>query len=157
MKKKIGLTIAIIAFAFILIYDTYNKNFVQHEEEKTTLTVIYENTGNLILRNIHDGSSTSLRIRVKNETNMDKKYQLKFKEVYNPVEKKESITYSFSKENKSIELSSRIFPSEDITMYDGEVIHPGDALDYVFTVIVSDIDENDIGKSVQARIELEEI
>ena len=157
-KNRLWIILLICLAIGILIYDTYSHHFSHHaNSKKENLTVEYENAGNLLLSNIREGSGTSLHIKVKNETTEAKEYQLKFSEVYNEVSFKESITYSFSRENKTIEISSEIFPSETTTIYDGEVIKPGEIVDYVLTVKVHNIDEIDVGKNIQARIMLEEI
>ena len=159
MKKRKTLWLWLFFFlgVGILIYDTYDTHFAKHNEEyKNDLTIIYENAGNLLLSNIGEGNTTSLRIRVKNETNVAKKYRLRFAEVYNNVYFKDSITYSLSRNNKTVEVSSGIFPSETTTLYDGDTINVGEEIDYVITVRVHNLDELDKGKNIQSRIMLEE-
>lgn len=157
-KKRLWIILWICLAIGILVYDTYLHHFSHHaNQKKENLTVEYENAGNLLLSNIREGSTTSLHIKVKNETDEEKDYQLKFIEVYNELYFKDQITYSFSRDNKSVEISSEVFPSETTTMYDGEIIKPGEIVDYVLTVKVHNLDEIDIGKNVQARIVLEEI
>ena len=103
-KNRLWIILLICLAIGILIYDTYSHHFSHHaNSKKENLTVEYENAGNLLLSNIREGSGTSLHIKVKNETTEAKEYQLKFSEVYNEVSFKESITYSFSRENKTIE------------------------------------------------------
>ncbi len=157
-RKKIWLFLLGIVAIGILIYDTYNMHFSNHAStKKENLTIAYENAGNLLLSDIHEGSTTSLRITVQNETDEEKSYQIRFIEVYNELYFKDSVTYSFSKENKTVEISSETFPSEPTTMYDGDKISPGESIDYILTVRVHNLDELDIGKYIQARIVLEEI
>ena len=157
-RKRLWFVLLIGLAVGILIYDTYSHHFSNHASiKKESLTVEYENAGNLLLSNIREGSTTSLHIKVKNETDEAKDFQLKFIEVYNELYSKEQVTYSFSRDNRSVEISSEVFPSETTTMYDGDVIKPGEIVDYVLTVKVHNLDEIDIGKNVQARIVLEEI
>lgn len=157
-RKKIWLVLLIILSVGILVYDTYIQHFSPHaHEKKQDLTVEYGNAGNLLLSNIHEGSTTSLRIKVKNETDEKRAYQLKFIEVFNDLAFKDSATYSFSKENKTVEISSGVFPEETTNIYDGDLLEPGEYVDYVLTVKVQHLDPLDQGKSLQARIVLEEI
>ena len=157
-KKRLWIILWICLAMGILVYDTYLHHFSHHaNQKKENLTVEYENAGNLLLSNIREGSTTSLHIKVKNETDEAKDYQLKFIEVYNELYFKDQITYSFSRDNKSVEISSEVFPSETTTMYDGEIIKPGEIVDYVLTVKAHNIDKIDMGKNIQARIVLEEI
>ncbi len=157
-KRRLWFILLILVAVSILIYDTYSHHFSDHaNRKKESLTVEYENAGNLLLSNIHEGSTTSLHIKVKNETDEVKDYQLKFTEVFNELYSKEQITYSFSRDNKSVEISSEVFPSETTTIYDGEIINPGETVDYVLTLKVHNLNELDLGKNIQARIVLEEL
>lgn len=157
-KNKIWLFLVIFLAIVILVYDTYNQHFANKNNfNKENLTVEYENAGNILLSNLKDGMSTSLHIKVKNETNTAKKYQLKFIEVYNDLVYKENVTYSFSKDNSTVEISSEVFPDSIKTMYDGDEIDPGETVDYVLTVKAHELNEIDFGKSLQARIILEEV
>ena len=66
-RKKIWIVLLVILSVGILVYDTYIHHFSPHaHEKKQDLTVEYGNAGNLLLSNIHEGSTTSLRIKVKN-------------------------------------------------------------------------------------------
>ena len=157
-KKKLWGILFLSLAICIFVYDTYSYHFSDHaSKKKENLTVEYENAGNLLLSNIREGSTTSLHIKVKNETDESKDYQLKFIEVYNELYSKDQVTYSFSRDNKSVEISSAVFPSDTTTIYDGELINPGEVVDYVLTVVVHNLNELDIGKNLQARIILEEI
>ena len=93
-RKKIWLFLLGIVAIGILIYDTYNMHFSNHAStKKENLTIAYENAGNLLLSDIHEGSTTSLRITVQNESDEEKSYQIRFIEVYNELAKDFMITY----------------------------------------------------------------
>lgn len=157
-KKKIWIFLVILLAAIILVYDTYNQHFAKDSNKvQENLNVEYENAGNILLSNLKNDMTTSLHIKVKNETNETKKYQLKFIEVYNELVFKDSVTYSFSKDNGSIEISSEAFPDVNKTIYDGDEINASETIDYVLTVKTHELNEIDFGKSIQARIILEEI
>lgn len=157
-KKKIILsTILICCAVAILVYDTYQIHFSGKKREfEKNLTIEYENAGNILLENINNNSSISLKIKVKNETDHAINYKISFRDVVNPLNYKPSITYTFSKESGNIEIHSDVFPSENGVINDGDKIDSGETLDYVLTVRVNSLEEADFGKSILGRIILVE-
>lgn len=153
-KKKIIISAILICCAVaILVYDTYQIHFSDKKSDlASNLTIEYENAGNILLENITNNSSISLKIKVKNETDHMINYKIAFRDVVNPLNYKPSVTYTFSKERGNIEIHSDIFPSENVIVNDGDKIEPGETLDYVITVRTNSMESTDFNKSIQARI-----
>ena len=155
--KKFFKVLFIVLFALIFIYDTYQIHFAKSNSKSPEhLTVTYENAGNILLQNIQNGTSISMKISVKNDTDHDISFELSFLEVINELEDPTKVTYTLTKEDGNIEIYSDTFPKESVFLSEGDTIEKGSTIDYILTIRVNDLIPNDLGKSLQARVYLNE-
>lgn len=159
MKKKTKnmlKILLIILFVAIFVYDTYQIHFAGKNRPKEHLSIAYENAGNILLQNINNGSSVSMKIEVKNETNHDSSFELSFLEVVNDLEDPSKVVYTLSKEDGSVEIYSDTFPKESVYLTEGDTVEKGSTTVYILTIRINNLNENDIGKTLQARVNLNE-
>lgn len=159
MKKKtknILKILLIILFIGIFIYDTYQIHFAGKNRTKDHLSISYENAGNILLQNINNGSGVSMKIEVKNETDDNSSFELSFLEVVNNLVDPSKVVYTLSKEDGNIEIYSDTFPKESVYLTEGDTIEKGSTTVYILTIRINNLNQNDIGKTLQARVNLNE-
>ena len=157
MKKKVTKILKIlliVLFIGIFIYDTYQIHFKDKKTTKDHLTITYENAGNILLQNINNGSGVSMKIEVKNESDHDSSFELSFLEVVNDLIDPSKVNYTLSKEDGSIEIYSDTFPKESIYLTEGDTVEKGSTTVYILTIRMNNLNPNDIGKTLQARVNL---
>lgn len=149
--KKILKYIGITLLIFIYIYDTYETQVVK-KNKANTLNIEYENAGNILLSDIKNGDAISMRIKVDNKTDKDINFFIDFEEVVNSLSCQECVTYSLTKNNKSVSLYSGYFPTSNVLLNTGDVVSKNTSEEYDFIVRIANIDEIDKGKNLQTRI-----
>lgn len=155
MKKKVVKITLIVLLLSIFIYDTYQVQFVKkHKKDDNTLSVEYENAGNLLLRDIHEGNTTSLKITVKNNSDSAKSFLFSFDEVVNNTLNTSEIYYFITRDDGNVLLFSGEYPKSNVVLDVGDNIEGHETVNYVVSVSALKLDEKDINKNIQSRIKL---
>ena len=155
MKKKVIKIILIVFLLCIFIYDTYQVQFVKKDKNNdNTLSVEYENAGNLLLSDIHEGYTTSLKISVKNNSDNIKSFLFSFDEVVNDTFSNSEIYYYITRNEGNIVLFSGEFPKSNVVLDLGNGIEAYETVNFVVSIRVLKLDDKDINKSIQSRIKL---
>ena len=155
MKKKVIKIILIVFLLCIFIYDTYQVQFVKKDKNNdNTLSVEYENAGNLLLSDIHEGYTTSLKISVKNNSDNIKSFLFSFDEVVNDTFSNSEMYYYITRNEGNIVLFSGEFPKSNVVLDLGNGIEAYETVNFVVSIRVLKLDDKDINKSIQSRIKL---